>query len=130
MFGFGKKKAHTPEVEAATEAKSPGLFARLTGVPNGFGLEFAIIIVSVLLFGTSVWLGLRKGIKRLSEANMLLAFGLLTFVLLAGPTGFAPISRIRSTISGAPEVDAVTRRSPSRTFVPSTTAPALSSSSK
>jgi fused signal recognition particle receptor len=29
MFGFGKKKAHTPEVEAATEAKSPGLFARL-----------------------------------------------------------------------------------------------------
>jgi BCCT family betaine/carnitine transporter len=73
-----------------------GLFARLTGVPNGFGLEFAIIVVSVLLFGTSVWLGLRKGIKRLSEANMLLAFGLLAFVLLAGPTGFLLDTSINS----------------------------------
>ncbi len=29
MFGFGKKKPQTPEVEATDEAKSPGLFARL-----------------------------------------------------------------------------------------------------
>jgi fused signal recognition particle receptor len=29
MFGFGRKKPKTPEVEATTEAKSPGLFARL-----------------------------------------------------------------------------------------------------
>jgi len=29
MFGFGTKKPKTPEVEATTEAKSPGLFARL-----------------------------------------------------------------------------------------------------
>jgi fused signal recognition particle receptor len=29
MFGFGRKKAKTPETEAATEAKTPGLFARL-----------------------------------------------------------------------------------------------------
>jgi BCCT family betaine/carnitine transporter len=65
-----------------------GLFAQLTGVPNGFGLEFAVIVLSVLLFGTSVWLGLRKGIKRLSEVNMALAFMLLMFVLFVGPTGF------------------------------------------
>jgi fused signal recognition particle receptor len=29
MFGFGRKKAKTPETEAAADAKSPGLFARL-----------------------------------------------------------------------------------------------------
>lgn len=73
-----------------------GLFARLTGLPGGFGLEFVVIVVSVFLFGTSVWLGLRRGIKRLSEANMSLAFVLLVFVLLVGPTGFLLETSINS----------------------------------
>ena len=64
------------------------LFARLTGLEHSFSLEFAVVIVSVIFFGISVWLGLRKGIKRLSELNLWLAFVLLAFVLLAGPTVF------------------------------------------
>jgi BCCT family betaine/carnitine transporter len=64
------------------------LFAKLTGMQAGFSLEFAVVVVSVVFFGLSVYLGLRRGIRRLSLVNMWLAFGLLTFVLVAGPTVF------------------------------------------
>jgi len=64
------------------------LFARLTGLQADFSMEFAVVIVSVVFFGISVWLGLKKGIKRLSELNLWLALILLLFVLLVGPTVF------------------------------------------
>jgi BCCT family betaine/carnitine transporter len=51
-------------------------------------LEFAVVLVSVAMFATSVWLGLKKGIKRLSDINMWMALVLLGFVLLVGPTIF------------------------------------------
>ncbi len=62
--------------------------ARITGWEADFGLEFAVVLVSVALFATSVWFGLKKGIKRLSDINMWLALMLLAFVLLVGPTIF------------------------------------------
>lgn len=61
---------------------------RVTGLEASFTMELVIVIVSVIIFGTSVWLGLKKGIKRLSDLNMWLAFALLAFVLIAGPTVF------------------------------------------
>jgi BCCT family betaine/carnitine transporter len=62
--------------------------ARITGLEADFGMELAIVLLSVAMFATSVWLGLKKGIKRLSDFNMWLAFALLAFVLFAGPTVF------------------------------------------
>ena len=62
--------------------------SQLTGLDADFGLELAIVLVSVFIFASSVWLGLKKGIKRLSDLNMWLAFVLLGFVLLVGPTVF------------------------------------------
>ena len=62
--------------------------SRLTGIENDFGLEFMTVILCVALFATSVWLGLKKGIKRLSDFNLLIAFILLLFVLVVGPTVF------------------------------------------
>ncbi len=62
--------------------------ARVTGLEANFTMELAVVVVSVLMFATSVWLGLRKGIKRLSDINLWLAFMLLGLVLLAGPTVF------------------------------------------
>ena len=62
--------------------------ARITGLEADFALEFAVVLVSVAMFATSVWFGLKKGIKRLSDINMWLALGLLAFVLLVGPTIF------------------------------------------
>ncbi|MGB5257640.1 MAG: BCCT family transporter [Woeseiaceae bacterium] len=51
-------------------------------------LEVAVIGLCIVLFAASVWLGLKKGIKRLSDINVALAFGLLLFILLVGPTAF------------------------------------------
>lgn len=62
--------------------------ARVSGLEANFTMELAIVAVSVFLFASSVWLGLRKGIKRLSDINMWLAFILLAFVLITGPTVF------------------------------------------
>jgi BCCT family betaine/carnitine transporter len=61
---------------------------RISGLEVDFALEFAVVLVSVAMFATSVWFGLRKGIKRLSDINMWLALALLAFVLLVGPTIF------------------------------------------
>jgi BCCT family betaine/carnitine transporter len=61
---------------------------RVTGWEVDFALEFGVVIVSVAMFATSVWFGLNKGIKRLSDINMWLALILLAFVLLVGPTIF------------------------------------------
>jgi BCCT family betaine/carnitine transporter len=61
---------------------------RITGLEADFSMEFGVVIVSVFLFATSVWLGLKKGIKRLSDFNLYLAFVLLVFVLAVGPTIF------------------------------------------
>lgn len=62
--------------------------ARLFGVAHTFGLELFVVLLCVALFGVSVWLGLKKGIKRLSDTNLVLAFGLLVFVFAVGPTIF------------------------------------------
>lgn len=62
--------------------------ARLLGVSHTFGLELFVVLLCVALFAVSVWLGLKKGIKRLSDTNLVLAFGLLVFVFAVGPTIF------------------------------------------
>ena len=60
----------------------------MLGVDNGFALEVFAVFLCVGLFSISVWLGLRKGIKRLSDINLGLALALLLFVTIAGPTVF------------------------------------------
>ncbi|MDH5304501.1 MAG: BCCT family transporter [Gammaproteobacteria bacterium] len=60
----------------------------LFGIEHTFQLEVVVMAVCVGMFVISVWLGLRSGIKRLSDINLLLAIGLLLFILFAGPTLF------------------------------------------
>jgi BCCT family betaine/carnitine transporter len=62
--------------------------AWLFGVETGFSLEVVVVMICVGLFVLSVWLGLKRGIKRLSDINMYLALGLLLFILTVGPTVF------------------------------------------
>ena len=64
------------------------LLSRLTGVEVSFGLEMVVVGICVVAFAASVFLGLEKGIKRLSNINMAAALLLLAFVLIAGPTLF------------------------------------------
>lgn len=60
----------------------------LMGVPVG-RLSQGIIVGAIILVATiSVALGLDKGIKRLSEFNIILALVILLFIAIAGPTLF------------------------------------------
>ncbi len=58
----------------------------LVGIDQSITLQIVIIIVVTIFATLSVLSGLDKGVKRLSEINMILAFALMAFVLLAGPT--------------------------------------------
>jgi BCCT family betaine/carnitine transporter len=60
----------------------------LTGVARTFALDAFVIVIWTAIFGTTVYLGMEKGIKRLADANVYLGFFLLAFVLLFGPTVF------------------------------------------
>ncbi|MDR0224847.1 MAG: BCCT family transporter [Burkholderiaceae bacterium] len=61
----------------------------LTGWDTGTALfRISVIVIVVGLAGLSAVSGLDKGVRRLSEFNLILAFVLLAFVIVAGPTVF------------------------------------------
>ncbi|TVP80935.1 MAG: BCCT family transporter [Puniceicoccaceae bacterium] len=55
-------------------------------MPIGPGWQSLLIVGITIVALVSVLRGLEGGVKRLSELNMFLAFGLLLFILLLGPT--------------------------------------------
>lgn len=63
-------------------------FAELTGMQHDFVLEVMMVVFCIAIFGTSAWMGLDKGFKRLADFNLWLALTLLFFVLAVGPTLF------------------------------------------
>ena len=58
-------------------------FSKLTNINNGLGLDLSIIFLCVTLFGFSVYKGLDKGIKTLSNVNLSLALIFLLLILLS-----------------------------------------------
>ncbi len=58
----------------------------LFGVSIGISSQFIIIAVITVLFVTSAWSGLSKGIKYLSNTNLVLALALLGLIVILGPT--------------------------------------------
>ncbi|GGN98006.1 glycine betaine uptake BCCT transporter [Saccharibacillus kuerlensis] len=65
-----------------------GGLSYLFGVPSNMTTQFIIILAVTVLFMISALTGLGKGIKILSNVNMLLAAGLLALVFIFGPTLF------------------------------------------
>ncbi len=64
---------------------SAGL-AHLFGMPAG-NVTMVLLIIGITLIATlSIMLGVDKGVKRLSEINMVLAALLMLFVIIVGPT--------------------------------------------
>ncbi|XKE95826.1 BCCT family transporter [Metaplanococcus flavidus] len=64
-----------------------GLAFLFDGVPSdNFVVQMIIIAVVTVLFMISAWSGLSKGIKYLSNTNMILAIALLVLVIILGPT--------------------------------------------
>ncbi|RJE81619.1 BCCT family transporter [Paracoccus sp. JM45] len=58
----------------------------LFGLSDGNVTKIVLIILITMVAGASVVLGVEKGVKRLSELNMVLAIILLFFVIVVGPT--------------------------------------------
>ncbi|WP_164218001.1 BCCT family transporter [Virgibacillus sp. YIM 98842] len=58
----------------------------LFGIDVGFTAQFFIILIVTVLFLISAWSGLSKGIKYLSNTNMVLALLLLITIIIMGPT--------------------------------------------
>ncbi|WP_339149944.1 MULTISPECIES: BCCT family transporter [unclassified Sutcliffiella] len=62
--------------------------SKLANIEVTFGLTLLVTIVWVLLFSASAYLGIDKGIKRLSTLNMYLAAAFGLFIMIAGPGVF------------------------------------------
>lgn len=60
----------------------------LTGIPTAFWIQLIIIAVTTVLFILSAATGLKRGIKYLSNANMMLAVILFCLFFVLGPVGF------------------------------------------
>ena len=57
----------------------------LFGIPKTFLVQVIIIVIATILFITSAVLGLDKGVKRLSNFNMILAVILMIVAFIVGP---------------------------------------------
>jgi choline-glycine betaine transporter len=59
--------------------------SKLANIEVTFGLTLLVTIIWVILFSVSAYLGIEKGIKRLSTLNMYLAGAFALFIMIAGP---------------------------------------------
>ncbi len=60
----------------------------LLGIPNTAWVQVILIAVVMAAATASMMSGVGKGVRRLSELNLILAILLMLFVLVIGPTGF------------------------------------------
>ena len=63
-------------------------FAHLFGIPQSTLVQVTLIAIITAMATISVVLGVDRGIRRLSQINVVIAALLLLFVLLAGPTRY------------------------------------------
>jgi choline/glycine/proline betaine transport protein len=64
-----------------------GLYV-IFGIPLGRGAQIGLIVLAVVLATISTTTGVEKGIRRLSELNVVLAIVMLVWIALAGKTRF------------------------------------------
>ncbi|KGX94014.1 glycine/betaine ABC transporter permease [Pontibacillus halophilus JSM 076056 = DSM 19796] len=65
-----------------------GGLAFITDIENNISTQFVIIAIVTVLFMISAWTGLSKGIKYLSNTNIVLALGLILLTIILGPSVF------------------------------------------
>ena len=58
------------------------------GIPENLAVQIGLIVLSVVMATVSVVSGVEKGIRRLSELNVILAVVLMLFILVTGKTNF------------------------------------------
>ena len=67
-------------------AQITGGLSFLFGTPNNFTVQLIVLVISTALFIWSAWSGIGRGIKYLSNINMILAAVLLILLFIVGPT--------------------------------------------
>ncbi|ALV45691.1 choline transporter [Arthrobacter alpinus] len=75
------------------------------GIPENTSVQIALIAVAVIMATVSVLTGVEKGIRRLSELNVILCIALMLFVLFSGKTRYlldGIVLNIGDTISRFP----------------------------
>lgn len=87
LFMFGLIGGVGTSMGLGTPMLSAGI-AELFGVARDFTLDVIVVIIWAIIFGMSVYSGLEKGIKRLSDVNLILIIVVLGFTFLFGPTVF------------------------------------------
>jgi BCCT family betaine/carnitine transporter len=61
------------------------MIATLFDIPDSMPIKLAVLVLWTMLFGASVYRGLKSGIKVLADINIALAIFAIIFVLIAGP---------------------------------------------
>lgn len=64
------------------------MFSYITGIQDGFYLQVAIVIIIACIFSLSSYIGLEKGMKRISDLNIYVAIFFVLVLLVTGPTIF------------------------------------------
>ncbi|WP_221569124.1 BCCT family transporter [Alkalihalobacillus sp. TS-13] len=64
------------------------VLGNLLGIEPSLWLNIVIIIIWTFIFSSSAYLGLYKGIRKLSDWNVYMALGIALFVIIVGPTLF------------------------------------------
>ena len=62
------------------------LLVELLGVPDNLLTKILVVLMWTMIFGTSAYLGLKKGIKILADINLALMFFVMAFIVILGPT--------------------------------------------
>ena len=89
------KRLEKPQLErlAFSQIHSQ-ILATFLGISSSLALELLILLICFCIITTSAYLGITKGIKRLSNINIGLLTLLLLFILIAGPSAYIVLNSI------------------------------------
>lgn len=65
-----------------------GVIGEIFGIDSSLWLDIVIVLIWTVIYSSSAYLGLYKGIQKLSNFNVYIAFALAVFVFIVGPTFF------------------------------------------
>ena len=74
-------------ITAGTAASTIGsTIAELAGIQNSFTLQVIVLLGVAVIFSLSSFVGIDKGMRRISDYNIYACMGLLAFILIVGST--------------------------------------------
>jgi BCCT family betaine/carnitine transporter len=87
IFVFGLLGASATALGLAAPFVSE-LICKVTGFPHSTALDVLVLVIVCTIYGTSTYLGLKRGMKRLSDLSTVLLIVYLGYVLIASKTTF------------------------------------------